>query len=71
MSMEERKISWVVEGLIWGMLMFVIMGLIYPFIVDESYGLKGIAFNLLIWSLGGLAYGFTMDWIRRRQTSKS
>jgi hypothetical protein len=71
MSVEQRKNFWVIEGLIWGLFMFVIMGLIFPFLTGEDNGLREIALYLLVWLLGGLAYGYTMHWFRKRSSSKS
>ncbi len=48
------------SGLSWGLFMFVIMTIIWPLIDGEGINMKRIIVGLIIWTLGGLAFGWTM-----------
>lgn len=70
----ESKLSsskyWIKTGLTWGAIMFVIMQIAYPLINSEEITLKSIVIGVLLWSIGGLSFGYTMRRINRKDDSK-
>lgn len=55
-----NKKGWIFMGLTWGALMFVIMTFGFPFFMGEEINLKSISVGLVIWSIAGLIFGYTM-----------
>jgi hypothetical protein len=63
--------NWVSEGLSFGIMMFIFMELlINPLIDGKGYDLLNLGLGLIIWLLGGLAYGFAMKKFLFKQLSK-
>ena len=61
----KSKHNWILEGLVFGVIMFL-----FAMILDyfaEGFTFKGIWIKILIWLIGGLAYGFIMKLIRAKQ----
>ncbi len=58
------------SGLVYGAMMFVTMGIIFPYVDGEEITLKNLAFGLIVWALAGLAFGFTMKKFFDKQKSK-
>lgn len=52
--------KWIKVGLAWGLWMFVIMSFIFPYFNKEDITIKSILLGLIIWSLAGLVFGYTM-----------
>lgn len=70
-EVEERIKRWKLEGLIFGVIMFLLIDIIIPLFSEEgirefSYLLK----SLPIWLIGGLGYGFYMKWFLTRKLKK-
>lgn len=55
----EKK-GWIYTGLAWGAVMFVIMSLLIPFFFNEPITLETVTLGMVIWTLGGLCFGFSM-----------
>jgi len=55
--------AWIEVGLGWGGFMFIIMSLIYPFVMGQIMTWYTILIGLVIWSIGGLGFGYTMKLI--------
>ncbi|MGG6230338.1 hypothetical protein [Tenacibaculum sp. SDUM215027] len=53
--------KWIKEGIAWGVIMFIMMIIIFPWIEGEEITLKRILVGALIWGAGGLFYGFVMS----------
>lgn len=58
-QVEYEDYNWIKSGLVWGALMFVIMTPLFYFFGTEI-SLYSIAFQLSIWALGGLLFGYLM-----------
>ncbi|MEX2350024.1 MAG: hypothetical protein WD554_04030 [Flavobacteriaceae bacterium] len=52
--------SWVASGLNWGAFMFVLMSIVYPYFTGGEITLKTLVLGVVIWTIGGLGYGYTM-----------
>ncbi len=61
-KIEHKKINWLLLGLLWGAIMFVVMHLIPPLIDGKGYNQTILLINLPIWAFSGLAFGYTMKW---------
>jgi len=69
-GLKFKDINWIHLGVGWGVFMFVLMVIIYPLLMGKTISLLNIAIGILIWSLGGLAFGYTLKkWMGRRSKS--
>lgn len=51
---------WIITGLIWGGSMFILMTFIFPYFDDTPINTPRIMIGLIVWTLAGLAFGYTM-----------
>lgn len=56
--------KWIKEGIAWGVIMFIMMMIIFPWIEGEEITLKRMLVGVLIWGAGGLFYGFLMSKVK-------
>jgi len=64
-------VKWWQEGLGFGILMFIIMGVLCPLIDGQEITKKSLLIGFIIWMLGGLIYGFIVGFIiRKKKKSK-
>jgi hypothetical protein len=61
---------WWLEGLVFGVLMFIIMGIIHPLTTGQTITSKSFSIELPCMLLAGLLYGITMKMIRKSKTFK-
>lgn len=54
------KKSWINTGLSWGFFMFIMMSILFPYFDGTEITLKTIFLGILIWSIAGLVFGYTM-----------
>ena len=54
------KKTWIIYGLSWGAFMFVIMTIGFPYFEGETITLKSLLIGIVVWTIGGLAFGFIM-----------
>lgn len=52
--------GWIVQGLLWGVFMFIFMGIVYPLAQKEALTAGSLARSLVLWLVAGLVYGWTM-----------
>ena len=52
--------KWIKKGLIFGLFMFVFMALLMLLIQGSEIILRKVLISLVIWLIGGIAYGFLM-----------
>lgn len=52
--------KWLKAGLVWGMMMFVIMTLLYPYFNNEIITIKKVLIGLVLWTIGGVLFGRTL-----------
>lgn len=62
--------KWIIPGLIWGTIMFVIMTFAFPYLTEQDITLKNILIGIVVWTLSGLAYGYTMKLVLIRMANK-
>lgn len=62
--------NWYKTGLIWGILMFILTLLHSLLFRDQAFVLPDSLMLLLIWSLGGLGYGYGMHLYFRWRSGK-
>ena len=59
--------KWLKFGLLWGLFMFVFSIIVNPLISNVQITQKMILLNILIWSIGGLGFGYIMKiWMNRK-----
>lgn len=52
--------SWIQTGLSWGLFMFIMMSVIFPFIDGSPINVNTILLGLVVWTIAGLLFGFTL-----------
>ncbi len=52
--------GWIRIGLSWGLAMFVIMSLLYPYFIENDFRWLKVFIGIPVWTLGGLAFGYMM-----------
>lgn len=72
---NHKKKYWVIEGLVWGVFMFLMMGILFPLAQKESFTTKRVLLSLLYWLIGGLVYGYIsklfQNYVQKRKQSKT
>ena len=63
MSAKEKFKRILIWGLLWGMTMFIIMGVMVPISEEEVLQLKPALLDLLYWTLSGFVMGWVIIWI--------
>ncbi|WP_428740753.1 hypothetical protein [Tenacibaculum sp.] len=53
--------EWIKTGLSWGFMMFLVMTIFFPLYDGEEITLKRILVGALVWGVGGLFFGYTMN----------
>lgn len=66
---DNRK--WIVNGLIWGLVMFIVMNFLFPFFTHDLITWKGVLTSLPIWAIGGLGFGFMVKLINGKKGRES
>lgn len=62
----ERKYQWLISGIIFGVVMFVVSFFIHDFALTP----RNIMISFVIWMIGGLFYGLIMKWFFFNPRSK-
>lgn len=52
--------KWQKAGLVWGAFMFGIMTIMWPLIDGDEITVKSVIVGIIIWTIGGLAFGWSM-----------
>lgn len=72
---NQKKKYWVIEGLVWGVFMFLMMGILFPLAQKEPFTTKRVLLSLLYWLIGGLVYGYIsklfQNYVQKRKQSKT
>lgn len=50
--------NWIKIGLFWGLLMFVLMTLVFPYLNKEEITTKSILLGSILWMSGGFLFGY-------------
>ncbi len=64
------KSNWIKTGLTWGVLMFLIMSIIYPYVTGQGITWKTIVLGIVIWTIGGLVFGYSMKLFMNKALQK-
>jgi len=71
MSRKKQKIfiweNWIGNGIAWGLFMFVLLGLLYPYLAGDVITAELIFINLVLWLVGGLLFGFVMKQLVKKK----
>ncbi len=60
--------NWIKSGLVWGLIMFVIMTFVFPFIFDsQKISWRMIIINAVVWTISGLSFGYIMKRITTKK----
>lgn len=51
--------NWIGTGISWGVFMYVVMVLIYPYFAGEIITMKNMMIGVPIYLIGGLCFGYT------------
>ncbi len=70
-SNQFDKKGWIKTGLSWGAFMFVIMSIGFPFIDGQEITWKSLLLGLVIWTIGGLAFGYIMKLFINKGTNNN
>lgn len=63
---NPKSRHWLVEGLIWGAMMYVIIVLIMPTAMGDEITTRSLLTGIPAWTLGGIAFGYVVMRIRRK-----
>ncbi|WP_179320506.1 hypothetical protein [Winogradskyella helgolandensis] len=64
----NTKINWIVEGLIFGVIMLIFSSILD--LITNDFTFDRFWVKVLIWLAGGLVYGLLMKLLRDRKASK-
>jgi len=65
-SMHKTK-NWLLVGLIWGVLMYIIMSLVFPLLMDDEITTTLLLIGIPIWLIAGIVFGLMMKyWMSRK-----
>lgn len=65
------KTGWIKTGLSWGAFMFLTMSIVFPFIGGQEITWKSLLLGLIIWTIGGLAFGYIMKLFINKKINKN
>jgi len=69
--MNFKKLHWAAQGLIWGYTSFILSEITKYLIFKTEVSMLTLFVGVIIWSLGGLGFGYTMQYLRdKRHISK-
>jgi len=66
---SEAGFRWIKEGLLFGILMFIIMQLILPYINGDDITQASLLIAVPVWLFAGIFYGLTIRYLRNRLKS--
>lgn len=70
-EVQGRIDRWWLEGLIFGVFMFILNEFILkPLVLDHPLIWKNVLFAFPIWMIGGFGYGYYMKWYLTRKLKK-
>jgi uncharacterized membrane protein YeaQ/YmgE (transglycosylase-associated protein family) len=68
---KQNKYSWLIFGLIWGVLMVLIMGVFEPMYYDTPITADTLRHDILLWLPLGIVIGFVQRIITNRKNKNS
>ena len=71
---EFQGKNWIFTGVTFGLIMFILAGLVIPFLFKEDIELKHLPILFVVWLVGGFMYSYTMKffykWYNGRKQNK-
>jgi len=64
------KKSWIKTGLSWGAFMFLFMSVGFPYFEGQEITWKKLLLGVVIWTIGGLGFGYSMKVFMNKAVSK-
>ncbi|TXD49580.1 hypothetical protein [Polaribacter sp. IC063] len=64
------KKSWIKTGLSWGGFMFIVISILFPYFENQEITLKNILIGLVLWTIAGLVFGYTMKIFMNKSINK-
>jgi len=64
-----NKENWLWTGLGWGAVMFVLMGIVFPYFDGDEITGRSLLIGVLIWAVAGLLFGNTMKLMNSKHPS--
>ena len=71
LTYSEPKHQWYLQGLLFGIIMYVFSTLLNPFIAGKSITLTGLLIGIPVWTVAGLVFGFTIKLLNRKKKIKT
>jgi hypothetical protein len=71
LSLTTPEFNWVTQGLSWGFFMFLFMDIIFPLFDDEGYKPLKLIVGVIVWTLTGLLFGYTMKKLMFKKLNKT
>jgi hypothetical protein len=63
--------GWIVQGLSFGAIMFLLMELLFRWLMGDPITGRSLLIGLVIWTLGGLAFGYSMKLFMQKQGKRT
>ena len=67
---DYQNKGWILQGLVFGVIMYVFMTFLSPFITNDTITLQRVLIGVPIWLIAGLTYGFAMKTLAKKKTVK-
>lgn len=71
LSLTTPEFNWVTQGLSWGFFMFLFMDIIFPLFDGEGYKPLKLIVGVIVWTLTGLLFGYTMKKLMFKKLNKT
>jgi len=69
---KKSNATWIKTGLSWGFFMFITMSILFPKVMGQPINFMTIMSGLIIWTIGGLAFGYVMKkWMLKYTTNQN
>ena len=62
-----QKFLWIIEGFVFGILMFFINNIILDYFSEKGIQTESLGLAFLYWMLAGLVYGLIVEFLVRRK----
>lgn len=69
-NLMDKK-TWIKTGLSWGAFMFLIMSVGFPYIDGQEITLKSTSIGLIVWTIAGFGFGYTMKLFMNKKGRKN
>jgi hypothetical protein len=63
--------KWIKTGLLWGLFMFLVGSIGFPYFNGQEITWKSVLVGIVIWTIGGLGFGYTMKFIWKKTNNKN